>query len=218
MKVSDFVRETTTSGDVGTLITPILKGDEKDKKKKKKCVSEDAVEEWTTYQDTGDVDGKWIVSDGGKRHKGHWRTVRGHRVFYKDGGGTIPGKPKVFGKKKTVLGRIKKAISGLKKKKSAKRKAVREVLEDVAMPIVSDLLDMAEASTKKSVNRQAVALLAADMMDSPKVKRRLERMGMDASSFVDALIPVITRGLMMQGVKVGGSSQAKRSLKAMAKE
>ena len=73
-----------------------------------------------------------------------------------------------------------------------------------------------ESDGMKAASRNVVELLAVDMAEAPKVARRLEKVLGDKAAeagpaLAEALMPVITKWLEAQGIKVQGSAAAEKA-------
>jgi hypothetical protein len=171
--------------------------------------AEQVINEWRTRQ-VGDD--RWEVKVGKKWVQGRWRTVAGHRVFFKGGGGMLP--------KKGIIARIKAALGSFAKGAGATRRRGRsegmETIKDVAARLM-------EAEGGKNASKQVVELIAVDAAEAPKVLRRLKRLLGDgaeagAAELATALMPAISKWLEAKGVRVAGVAAAEKALRTMAKE
>ncbi len=187
------------------------------RKRKKKHVGEEIViNEWKTRQVSDD---RWEVKVGKKWVQGVWRTIKGHRVFFKGAGGMLPAKSKAFtGVKPGILARIKAALfgSGAGKARRRGRSEGMETIRDVAAGLM-------EAEGGKSASKNVVELIALEAAEAPKVQRKLVRLLGDkaegmAPELATALMPAITKWLEAKGVRVQGVSAAEKALRTAAKE
>ena len=176
-------------------------------------------EAWKTRKVDDDT---WEVKQGKKWVRGKWRTVGNQRVFLKGGGGTLPAKPNAMqAKKPGLVARIKAALSSAKA--GWKSAAPGRRREDIEMHGIGEVARrLQESDGMKAASRNVVELLAVDMAEAPKVARRLEKVLGDKAAeagpaLAEALMPVITKWLEAQGIKVQGSAAAEKALKQAAR-
>jgi hypothetical protein len=189
------------------------------RRRKRKHVGEEMIiNEWRTRPVSGDT---WEVKVGKKWVQGKWRTVNGHRVFFKGAGGMLPAKSKAFaGVKPGIIARIKAKLFGTKKGAGAARRGKRsEGMEDIR-DVAAQLM---EADVAKSASKNVIELIAVDAAEAPKVQRRLAKLLGDKAEeltpeLATALMPSIVKWLEAKGVKVQGVSAAEKALRTAAKE
>lgn len=208
----------TTTGDVPGVQMPFAAGPlRRDRKrtrvrKRRRAVGEEMlISEWKTRQVDGDT---WEVKVGKKWVQGMWRTVNGHRVFFKGSGGMLPARSKAFtGVKPGIIAKIKRALFGEPTRK--KRSEGMESIRDVAAQLM-------EAEGKKAAGKQVIELIALDMAEAPKVQRRLAKLLGDgaadtAPELAEVLMASLTKWLEAKGIKVQGTAAAEKALRTAAK-
>lgn len=176
-------------------------------------------EAWKTRKVDGDT---WEVKQGKKWVRGKWRTVGKQHVFLKGSGGTLPAKPNALqAKNPGLVARIKAALANAKA--GWKSAAPGRRREDIEMHGIGEVARrLQESDGMKAASRNVVELLAVDMAEAPKVARRLAKvLGDNAAeagpALAEALMPVITKWLEAQGIKVQGAAAADKALKAAAR-